>query len=249
MKIPKIIHYCWFGGKPMPPLAMKCIQSWHKYCPDYQIIKWDENNFKIEKNIYTKQAYKAKKYAFVSDYLRLWALYNYGGIYMDVDVELVKNIDVFLNCKVFSGFETQNNIPTGIMGSVPNHKFIGELLSMYDNMLFIKEDGSLDLTSNVVIITEHAIKNYGLKLNNKFQILGDEICIYPSDYFRPSTFPELKIGPNTYAIHYFAGSWLPTSIKVHNKISNEVKKIILKIIGVKNYKKLKTFYYERKGIK
>lgn len=108
--IPKIIHYIWFGGNPLPELAVKCIESWKKYCPDYEIMIWDERNFDVSVCAYTKEAYDAKKWAFVSDYVRLKALYEYGGIYMDTDVELVKSLDGFLHEKAFSGFETKESM-------------------------------------------------------------------------------------------------------------------------------------------
>ena len=115
--IPKIIHYCWFGGKELPELAKKCIASWKKYCPDYEIIRWDESNFDLESCQYVKQAYQSKKYAFVTDYVRLYAMYTQGGVYMDTDVELTKNLDKFLDHQGFSGFESEAQIPTGIMAA------------------------------------------------------------------------------------------------------------------------------------
>ena len=115
--IPKIIHYCWFGDKELPKLAKKCLASWKKYCPDYQIKCWNESNFDVNSNQYVKEAYENKKYAFVTDYVRLYALYNFGGVYMDTDVEVIKNIDDFLNCKGFSSFESTNLVPTGILAS------------------------------------------------------------------------------------------------------------------------------------
>ena len=105
--IPKIIHYCWFGGKPKPELAEKCIESWKKFCPDYEIVEWNEGNFNINSNLYVKQAYEAKKYAFVTDYVRLYALYTQGGIYMDTDVMVLKPLDEYLNHEAFSGFESK----------------------------------------------------------------------------------------------------------------------------------------------
>ena len=122
--IPKIIHYCWFGGNPLPPLALKCIESWKKYCPDYEIKIWDESNFDININKYATEAYEAKKWAFVSDVARLWVLYNYGGIYMDTDLEVIKPLDEFLYHKAFSGFEDEVNIPTGIIASEKNNNWI-----------------------------------------------------------------------------------------------------------------------------
>jgi len=234
-KIPKIIHYCWFGKKPLPKLAQKCIKSWQKYCPDYQIIRWDETNFDINSNLYVKQAYEAKKYAFVSDYVRLWVLYNYGGIYVDTDLEMVKNIDKFLIYDFFSGFENSNFVPTAIMGAVPHHPLIKELLDIYQSLSFIKLDGELDLTPNTVRITDYLVKNYNLKRNNTYQELKNGVFLYSHEYFCANDITGLKITNNTYTIHHFQGSWLPLS----TKISKNIKIFIAKLIGFNNYYRIK----------
>ena len=206
--IPKTIHYCWFGKGELPELAKKCIQSWKEKLPDYKIIEWNENNFDINSNRYVKEAYENKKYAFVTDYLRLYALYNYGGIYMDTDVEVLKSLDCFLNHKAFSGFENNNYIPTGIMASEAKNKWIELLLKDYDNLPFIKEDGSMDLTTNVIRISNKTKENYNLMLNDTYQDLGD-VVLYPHDYFCPKDWETGKICliKNTYTIHHFSGSW------------------------------------------
>ena len=148
--IPKIIHYIWVGGKPLTPLAEKCIQSWKKNCPDYEIKRWDESTFDINQNQYCKEAYESKKWAFVSDYIRLKVLFEYGGIYMDTDVEVIKPLDEFLVHPAFSGFENNTQIPTGIMAAEKNNKWIENLLNDYNHRHFIKEDGSFDYTTNVL---------------------------------------------------------------------------------------------------
>ena len=131
--IPKKIYYCWFGGKPLPKLAKKCIKSWKKFLPDYEIIECNENNFDLNCCDYVREAYDNKKYAFVTDYVRLYMLYKEGGIYMDTDVEVLKNLDCFLNEKAFSGFENEKYVPTGLMASEKGNEIIGELLNYYDN--------------------------------------------------------------------------------------------------------------------
>ncbi len=206
--IPKVIHYCWFGGNPLPDDAKKCLASWKKYCPDYEIIEWNESNFDINSNNYIKEAYEAKKYAFVTDYVRLFVMYEYGGIYMDTDVELVKNLDAFLQNQAFSGFESSKSIPTGIMASQKKFKIFGDLLKYYENKHFLNDDGSYDTTTNTVIITEMC-KQYGLILNNKYQVL-DGFALYPSDYFCPleNETGVLRKTNNTVAIHWFAKSWV-----------------------------------------
>lgn len=206
--IPKIIHYCWFGGNPLPEMAQKCIASWKKFCPDYEIMEWNEKNFDINCCDYVKEAYAAKKWAFVSDVARLYALVNYGGVYMDTDVEVLKPFDDFLKYKAFSGFENNVRIPTGLMGCEKGHELFEELLHDYDNAHFIKENGKYDTTPNVVRITDTCLK-YGLESNNTLQTVHG-FTLFPCEYFCPknSDTGEINITENTYAIHHFDGSWL-----------------------------------------
>ncbi len=222
-KIPKVIHYCWFGGKPLPDDAKKYIASWKKYCPNYKIIEWNENNFDLNCNAYVAEAYKSKKWAFITDYVRLYVLYTYGGIYMDTDVELLKPLDPFLENDAFSGFESSNNIPTGIMGSIKGFKLYKEFIDYYKDKHFIKKDGSLDTTTNVVIMT-NICKKYGLEQNNKYQRIH-QWTLYPSDYFCPKNFLDGKITitKNTTAIHHFSGSWIHPELKRKIKIQQRLK--------------------------
>ncbi|WP_256988775.1 glycosyltransferase family 32 protein [Bacillus sp. EB106-08-02-XG196] len=206
--IPKVIHYCWFGKGELSPLIKNCISSWKKFCPDYEIIEWNESNFDINSSIWTKEAYDKKKYAFVSDYARLFILYNYGGIYLDTDVELTKNIDEFLLHEAFSCFENDKYVSTGIIGSVPRHKVIKNFLEYYDGLHFINEDGSIKDIPNVRFMTE-ILKEYGLKVNNEFQILNG-FCIYPRTYFCPiDANGNRDFSKKTYCIHHFTSSWRP----------------------------------------
>lgn len=225
--IPKIIHYVWVGGKPLTPLAEKCIESWKKFCPDYEIKRWDETNFDINQNKYCKEAYDNKKWAFVSDYIRLKVLYDEGGVYMDTDVEVIKSIDEFLDNKAFSGYESNNSIPTGIMASEKNGVWIKELLKDYDTKKFINEDGSLNLETNVVQITKTTKQMYpNLVLNGEKTVLED-VVFYPKDYFCPLELAtnKLKKTSNTHTIHWFNGSWLKKSTKLKNKIVRFCKRI------------------------
>lgn len=135
--IPQVIHCCWFGGKPLTSLAQKCIESWNKYLPEYPIITWNEKTFDVDSVPFTQEAYSCKKYAFVSDYVRLWALYHYGGIYMDTDVEVISDLDKFMNFQAFSGFEQKNYMPTGIMAAVPHHPWIHCMLEHYRGRSFL----------------------------------------------------------------------------------------------------------------
>lgn len=220
--IPKIIHYCWFGGQPLPELAVHCIESWKKYCPDYKIIRWDETNTNLQENDYIKEAYKIKKWAFITDYVRLKVLYEYGGIYMDTDVEVFKNLDCFLTEKAFSGFESVDHVPTGIMASESKHPFFKELLDYYKGRHFIKDDGSYDETTNVITITNIAVAN-GLQLNDQKQTVCD-MTFYPHDFFCPKDHRSGKtfLTNNTYCIHHFNGSWLSEDEKKNVELMRTV---------------------------
>ena len=206
--IPKKIHYVWLGRGEKSELTKKCIDSWKKYLPDYEIIEWNEDNFDINSNKYLKEAYENRKYAFASDYIRLKVLYDFGGIYMDTDVEVIKNLDYFLNNEAFSGFENNNFIPTGIMAAKKHNKWIKKLLDDYNDISFIKKDGSFDLTTNTVRITNTTKKNYNIVLKSSYQDLGD-VVFYPFDYFCPKDWNtgKINITSNTYTIHHFSGSW------------------------------------------
>ena len=231
--IPKIIHYCWFGGNPLPDLAKKCIESWKKFCPDYEIVEWNENNFDVNYCKYTKQAYQAKKWAFVSDVARLYALVNYGGIYMDTDVEVLKSLDEFLDCEAFSGFESVDRIPTGIMAAEKGQDLFTELLDEYNDAEFIKEDGSYDLTTNVSRITNICLK-YGLELNNNKQTIKG-FTLYPYDYFCPKdcVTKKIKITKNTAVIHHFDGSWLPEIEKYQLRLFEKYSRFLPNVFALR----------------
>lgn len=224
--IPKVIHYCWFGKNPLPEMAKKCIGTWKKYCPDYEIIEWNEENFDIHYNDYVKEAYEAGKWAFVSDVVRLYVLVKYGGIYMDTDVEVIRSLDDLLQYEAVSGFESFNKIPTGLMASQMGNEFFKELLHDYDDAHFICKDGSYDTTTNVIRITEHCMK-YGLILNNCKQTINS-FTIFPSDYFCPKNYEtkEIQLTKNTYVIHHFDGSWLSEEQKYALELKRKLKKFV-----------------------
>lgn len=233
--IPKKIHYCWFGGKPFPEDVKKYIESWKKYCPDYEIIEWNESNFDVNQNQYCKEAYEAKKWAFVSDYARLKVLYDNGGIYMDTDVEVVKPLDDLLKYNWFSGFESEEKIQTGTMGASWNSTIIKLLLSDYEKRHFLKNDGNFDLTTNVELITKTLKENYDIKLNNKYQLFGDNNVLVPFDYLCAKSFfsGDILKTSNTYTIHHFKGTW---KSEVELK-KDKIRKILIKIFG-ENFVKL-----------
>nr|WP_285815460.1 glycosyltransferase [Phocaeicola sartorii] len=219
--IPKIIHYCWFGGKELPKFALKCIESWRKYLPDYEIKEWNESNFNIDMYRYTREAYESGKFAFVSDVARLYALYTEGGIYMDTDVEVLKSFDGFLGNIAFSGFEMENLITTGILASEKGGTWVKENLDSYSGRCFVKNDGSLDLTTNVAAITELMMKK-GLRRDNTYQNFEGLVAIYPKDYFSPLEHSLLTITENTVCIHHYEGSW----IGGFHPIKRSIKKIL-----------------------
>lgn len=233
--IPRVIHYCWFGRGEKPKLAQKCIASWKKFCPDYEIIEWNEDNFDINCCPYVKEAYESKKYAFVTDYVRLFAMYTKGGIYMDTDVEVTRPLDEFLVCKAFSGFESIKSVPTGIMASEKGLPIIKELLDYYNGKHFLKNDGSMDTTTNCVSITNIMLE-HGLKLDGKLQTIAD-FTFYPSDYFCPfvNDTGVLNKTKNTAAIHWFNKSWLPQSIRVRSKVT----RVFHRLFGVDCFRWLK----------
>lgn len=241
MPIPKKIHYCWFGRNPLPELAVTCIESWKKYLPDYEIIEWNEDNFDITKNKYVTEAYESKKYAFVSDYVRLYALYHFGGIYMDTDVEVLKSLDIFLENQAFSGFEDKVHIPTGIMACEVKFSLFKEFLEYYSDMPFLKSDGTHNLTTNVTTITS-ICKKYGLKKNNTLQTIQG-FTLYPNAYFCPKSYETgvIEITNNTYTIHHFSGSWLTTEEKTKQAKKKKIYQKYGKYLG-KLINKLRALY-------
>lgn len=212
--IPKIIHYCWFGRGPMPELALKCIESWHKYMPNYEYKLWNEDNFDVNSTPYTKEAYEARKFAFVSDVVRLKALKDYGGIYFDVDFEVYKPFDCLLDYKAFAGFEGSKHNPVmmGVIASEPEGKWVSEQLSLYDNKHFIV-DGVPDLTTNVTFVSSHMAQR-GFTPNGKEQDYLD-LHIFPVDFFCPRlTTGEYLRTKNTYCESISSiSSWAKLSLK------------------------------------
>ena len=240
--IPRIIHYCWFGRNPKPMLTEKCIKSWKKYCPDYEIREWNEENFDLETApLYVRQAYEAKKWAFVSDFVRLKALTEFGGIYLDTDVELVKPLDFFLKNRAFAGFETAQSISTGVMACEKGFPLFLDFLRHYDGISFLNPDGTLNVTTNVETVTA-VCRERGLVANGESQVV-DGLSLYPSDVFSPVSFEtgRLKRTHRTAAIHWFSGSWYTEQEKQHRealrrkarweKMTALRKRVVLKLLG------------------
>ena len=230
--IPKIIHYCWFGRGDKPELAVKCIESWKKFLPDYNLKEWNEDNFDISRNQYVREAYENRKFAFVTDYVRLYAIYTEGGIYMDSDVEVVGSFDKFLHHHAFSGFETDGNVPTGMMAAEKGSVWAKELLDQYQDRTFVQSGGSFDMTTNTTVITNYMIKK-GLVLNNQYQDFHGLCTMYPADFFCPKDHRtgKIKCTKNTVCIHHFAGSWLEHSF--WGDIRHKSKVLFVRILGEK----------------
>lgn len=206
--IPKIIHYCWFGRGEMPELAQKSIASWHKYMPDWEYKLWNEDNFDVNAVPYTKEAYEAKKYAFVSDYVRLWALEREGGIYFDTDVEVYRPFDELLCYKAFAGFEGSKHLPVGtcVLATEAHGEWVEEQFEAYRGRHFVKIDGSFDMTTNVqfmmAILSRNGLVQDGVEQDYK------DLHVFPVDYFSPRhTTGEYIRTNNTYCEHLGLGSW------------------------------------------
>lgn len=228
--IPKKIHYCWFGGKPLNKLGQKCLKSWKKYFPDYEIIEWNESNFDFNSCQYVKEAYEAKKWAFVSDYARYKILYECGGIYFDTDVEVIKPFDDILKNGAFMGCENPDlestfavNPGVGV-GVEPGHKFYREVLDEYECSSFYKEDGSLNLYT-IVERTTDLLRKYGLTETMELQEI-EGITIYPAEYFCPINMNTGKLTKtkNSHSIHRFAGSWVDEKSKLRGFVYRNIRR-------------------------
>lgn len=222
--IPKFIHYCWFGGNPLPPLALECIASWKKFLPNYEIKQWDESNFDVNMIPYTAEAYRQKKYAFVSDYARFWILHKHGGLYFDTDVEVIKPLDDIIAKGNFMGFEVDpdgDNTPgkyaprfcfavnPGVgFGMEKEHSFMKKMLNFYAKLTFELPPTNIAWYKTIVAYTTESLCEEGLKNIKGVQVV-DGINVYPHDYFSPINMisGKLHVTPNTHTIHRFMGSW------------------------------------------
>ena len=238
--IPKVIHYCWFGRNPIPDDAAKCIASWKKYCPDYTIIEWNEDNYNINKNKYMSDAYKEKKWAFVSDYVRIDVVYEYGGIYLDTDVELLKPLDKFLDCELFCGWEErnplldemhisyENSVSFGLgFGAIAKNKVLKRILDIYENTSFYNEDGSLNLLASPHYQTEALIES-GLDVSARTRQSFRGIEVYQEDYFSPKSqlTGEITLTDNTVSIHHFSMSWTDKKDNYYVRLQWKLTKIL-----------------------
>ena len=213
--IPKVIHYCWFGRNPLPASAQKCIASWRKFLPDYEIREWNEDNFDVNIIPYTAQAYQARKWAFVSDYARMWILYHHGGLYFDTDVEVIAPMDDIIRRGPFMGIEVPGapgqlpKVAPGLgLGVEPGHPIYRALLDHYANQQFLDADGNI-LGGTVVTHNTQVLAEHGLQPTNDLQQV-DGIWIYPIDYFNPldDATGRLNKTANTRSIHWYSKTWV-----------------------------------------
>ena len=238
--IPKVIHYFWFGEQPLSALAQKCIESWKKYCPDYEIKLWNEQNYDITKNQYMYETYKAKKYGFTVDFARLDVIYSYGGIYLDTDVELIKSLDDMLNNKCFMGFESQKNVALGLgFGAEPKNDTIYALMQAYNNLNFILPNGELNLRPSPGIQSE-VMKKLGMIPDGSEQVINNGCHIYSKEVFNPCNLDtnKIELKQNTVSIHHYAGSWLTKQ----NRINNKIYSTIARCGGVRLAKFIRKYY-------
>lgn len=228
--IPKVIHYCWFGRNVLPPLAIKCIESWKKFLPDYEIKEWNEDNFDVNIIPYMKEAYRLKKYAYVSDYARFWILYHYGGLYFDTDVEVIKPIDDIITRGPFIGKERiklswQNVImpaqnPGLGLGVAPGLGLVKEILNFYKNHHYVSWTGYHKSTETIVEVTTRIMEKYLVEdIGDGIQRCG-EVYVYAPDYFCPKDYETgvLNITSNTVSIHHYAATWVNASETVYEKV-------------------------------
>ena len=226
MAVPKIIHYCWLSDEPYPELVRRCMQSWKEKLSDYEFMLWDKNHFDIHSLFWVEQACAAKKWAFAADYLRLYALYNYGGIYLDSDVEVLKSFDDLLDRPYFFGrehtpdrIENQNSIEAATMGAEKGLPFLKRVMEFYERHDFVKDDGYMDMTTLPTILAR--------------KMKGENLDILPMDYFSPKNTRtlELQITKNTYCIHHFNGSWHSLAQQKHVALRTKLCKILGERIG------------------
>lgn len=262
--IPKVIHYCWFGGKKKSKLIQKCIKSWHKYCPDYKIIEWNENNYDISTApLFVRQAINEKKWAFATDYIRYQIIFENGGIYLDTDVELIRNLDGFLHNLAFFSFEKGKDflINSGLgFGAEKGTELLGSLMNLYKNQPFVLPNRKPDLTP-CPLREKDVFLSYGIIFDGTEQIIDGNIHIYSLEYFCPLDYYEIRERPlfyfnrskqnitdKTVSIHWFSHSWKTSSMN-RNILKSRLYKIpieFLKIImGMKLYRQLRDFLWKK----
>lgn len=240
--VPKIIHYCWLSGDPIPEKLSNCIKTWHKFLPEYEFILWDTNRFDIHSVKWVEQAYNARKYAFASDYIRFYAIYNYGGIYMDMDMEVLQPFkDTLFTHGLNLGLEDGGGIEGAFLAGEKGHPILRKLMDIYENSTFLQPDGSMKL---IVVNTyiQNMLSNYGYKMSPEGQILRTcNVRLYEKEYFscRSLVTGQIHKTPNSYIIHWHSVLWANRSIRI---IAWLRMNLIIPIIGTTNYCKIQNFF-------
>lgn len=230
--IPKKIHYCWFGGKEKPESVKRCLRSWKTHLPDYEIIEWNENNFHINSYVFVKEAYNSGKFGFIVDVLRMYVLKQQGGIYLDTDVEFIRPLpEKFLDESAFGCYEVDNLLNVGLIASEKNGKFVNDILKLYENKHFLKEDGSLNTEDTGPKIATEFLKQKAYKLEGKQECKDNYFNVFPADYFSPKDYKTglCEITDNTVCIHLYDASWVDNKtlgIFYNNQKKNRVIKAI-----------------------
>ena len=235
--IPKMIHYGWFGGKEKSAFITKCIATWKKNLPDYVIIEWNETNFNLDEHPFARAAYDAKKYAFVSDYVRVYVIYHYGGIYFDTDIEVRRDFtDKLAGAKFVIAFELPDSLMTGFFAAEKGNPAVKEILDYYDNTSFYGPDGRMELTPNPIIFARETAK-FGLEFNGEFQEVGDGMRIFPNEVFGGYNVYDMiyTITENTVLVHHYTASWRT----VREEIPVKIKKFFLKLFGVEFFRMMR----------
>lgn len=218
--IPKVIHYCWFGGKSLPNEVKKCINSWKKYCPDYEIKEWNELNYDINKNQFISEAYKNQAWAFVSDFARLDIVYSEGGIYLDTDVELLKNLDVLLDYDCYFAVEQQHRkIATGLgFGAIARHKAVEAMIRQYDNLVYESENKMNFLCPQ---LNTKALEKFGYIPKEQIQYICDAY-IYPPEYFDPIAPGKTNdlLSDQSFSVHHYSANWMSKRVRLKRKLVN-----------------------------
>lgn len=217
--IPKTIHYCWFGGKELPKSARKYMRTWAKHLPDYKVVEWNESNFDINMLPFTREAYAQKKYAFVSDYVRLYALYHHGGIYFDTDVEVLKSFDDLLDAPGFIGYDSDDCLGTAVMAAEAGNKLIGQFLEHYQQRHFDDKN----IIPNTKVLSK-ILREHGVVLDNTFCNVDNALYLYPIDYFIVKTFEDFRMHQteNSYSIHHYEASWFSLFGRLRLKVLKNI---------------------------
>lgn len=244
--IPKMIHLCWLSGDPYPPKIARCLESWKRYLPDYEIVLWDTNRFDLDSSLWVKQAFEKKKYAFAADFIRFYALYHYGGIYLDSDVEVLKGFDDLLDLPYFMGAEKAQTPEAAIIGAEKGCDWIKQCLDYYQNRSFIKEDGSLDIKKLPEIMVEQIqiLKPLcALSLEDSLNIrqmdMQKEVLVFSDIFFSPKVFDsrEVELTSYTYAIHHYQNSWFSPKAKAYYRF----RTFLIRILGYSFVRKAECF--------